>query len=62
MKGSKMNDMYDVTYTAYEKGTNYIVSEGTMPVRTSSAYMAEQTVKSMFSSTELIIRTVRKVN
>jgi hypothetical protein len=48
--------MYNVTYTAYEKGSSMIVSEGTMPVNTSSSYMAEQTVKAMFASTDIVIR------
>jgi hypothetical protein len=48
--------VYNVTYTAYEKGTSNVVSEGTMPINTSSAYLAEETVKAMFSSTEIIIR------
>ena len=41
--------IYNVTYTVYEKGSNNVVSEGTMPINTSSAYLAEQTVKSMFN-------------
>ena len=48
--------VYNVTYTAYEKGTSMVVSEGTMPVHTTSFYLAEQTVKAMFSGTDLIIR------
>lgn len=48
--------IYNVTYTAYEKGSSMVVSEGTMPINTSSAYLAEQTVKAMFSNTDIIIR------
>ena len=48
--------VYNVTYTAYEKGTSNVVSEGTMPINTSSAYMAEETVKAMFNGTEVIVR------
>jgi hypothetical protein len=48
--------VYNVTYTAYEKGTSNVVSEGTMPINTSSAYLAEETVKAMFNGTEVIIR------
>ena len=51
--------IYNVTYTAYEKGSNNVVSEGTMPINTESAYIAEQTVKAMFSSTDIIIRYTR---
>lgn len=47
---------YRVTYTAYEKGSCNVVSEGVMEVKTSSAYAAEQTVKAMFSALEVIIR------
>jgi hypothetical protein len=48
--------IYNVTYTAYEKGSCMVVSEGTMPINTSSAYLAEQTVKAMFANTDIIIR------
>jgi hypothetical protein len=48
--------VYNVTYTAYEKGTTYIISEGVMPVNTTSAYQAEQTVKALFNGAEVIIR------
>ena len=48
--------IFNVTYSAYERGSNNIVSEGTMPVNTETAYMAEQTVKAMFNGTEVVIR------
>ena len=48
--------IYNVTYTAYEKGSCMIVSEGTMPINTSSSYLAEQTVKAMFANTDIVIR------
>ena len=48
--------IYNVTYTVYEKGSNNVVSEGTMPINTSSSYLAEQTVKSMFNGADVVIR------
>ena len=50
---------YQVTYTAYEKGSNNVVSEGTMPINTSLSYLAEQTVKAMFSGLEVVVRYVK---
>ena len=47
---------YRVTYTAYEKGSCMVVSEGTMSINTESSYMAEQTVKSIFNGLDVIIR------
>jgi hypothetical protein len=47
---------YNVTYTAYEKGSSMVVSEGVMPINTSSAYLAESAVKAMFNGAEVIIR------
>lgn len=47
---------YNVTYTAYRPGSTEVVSEGIMLVHTTSFYMAEQTVKTMFSGSEVIIR------
>ena len=47
---------YNVTYTAYERGSSNVVSEGTMPVNAESAYMAEQTVKAMFGGAEVTVR------
>jgi hypothetical protein len=46
----------NVTYTAYEKGTNIVISEGVYPVAGSNAWTAEQTVKAMFSGLDVIIR------
>ena len=47
---------YKVTYTAYEKGSCMVVSDGVMEVNTESSWQAEQTVKAMFSGLEVIIR------
>lgn len=47
---------YRVTYTAYERGSCSVVSEGIMEVNTSSAYLADQTVLAMFAGLEVIIR------
>jgi hypothetical protein len=52
--------VYQVTYTAYEKGTSNVLSEGTMPVNVSSFWEAEQTVKAMFNGLEVIIRYVNQ--
>jgi hypothetical protein len=46
----------NVTYTAYEKGSNIVMAEGTIPVQGSNAWTAEQTVKAMFSGLDVIIR------
>lgn len=51
-----MSNTYNVTYTAYRPGSSEVISEGVIPVQTSSAYMAEQTVKAMFANLEVIIR------
>ena len=48
--------VFNVTYTAYEKGSSNVVSEGVMPVNTSTSYVAEQTVKAMFNGLDVIIR------
>ena len=48
---------YNVTYTAYEKGsTCNVVSDGVMPINTTSFYMAESAVKAMFGGCDVIIR------
>lgn len=47
---------YKVTYTAYEKNSCMVVSEGTMEINTSSAYQAEQAVKAIFNSLDVVIR------
>jgi len=49
---------YQVTYTAYEKGSSVVVSEGTIPVQTTQAYLAESTVKAMFNGCDVVIRYV----
>ena len=46
----------NVSYTAYEKGTNIVISEGVHPVAGSNAWTAEQTVKAMFSGLDVVIR------
>ena len=53
--------VYNVTYTVYRPGSGEVLSEGTMPINTSSAYMAEQTVKTMFGSAEVVIRYTNPV-
>ena len=50
--------IFNVTYTAYEKNSNVIVSEGTMPIHADSSYVAERTVKAMFANTNIIVRYV----
>ena len=47
---------YRVTYTAYEKGSCMVASEGVMEITTSTSWQAEQTVKAMFSGLDVIIR------
>ena len=47
---------YKVTYTAYEKGSCMVASEGVIELDTTSSWQAEQTVKAMFSGLEVIIR------
>jgi len=47
---------YKVTYTAYEKGSCMVASEGVMEINTSTSWQAEQTVKAMFSGLDVIIR------
>ena len=49
---------YNVTYTAYEKGSTVVVSEGTIPVQTSQAFLAENTVRAMFNGCDVIVRYV----
>ena len=53
-----MAQTYQVTYTAYESGTNNVLSEGTIPVQALNSFMAENTVKLMFRGSEVIIRYV----
>lgn len=47
---------YKVTYTAYEKGSCMVISEGVMEINTSSAYLAEQSVKAIFFGLDVIVR------
>jgi len=47
---------YKVTYSAYAKGSNEVVSEGVMDINTSTAYQAEQAVKAIFAGLDVIIR------
>ena len=56
-----MSDTYNVTYTAYRPGSGEVISEGVIPIQTTSAYMAEQAVKEMFNSSEVIIRYTNRV-
>ena len=46
----------NVTYTAYEKGSSIVMAEGTIPVAGSNAWVAENTVKAMFSGLDVVIR------
>lgn len=48
--------VYKVTYTAYEKNSCMIVSEGVLEINTSSAYLAEQAIKAIFQGLNVIIR------
>ena len=52
----------DVTYTAYERGTSNVISEGTVPIPGSNCWTAEETIKAMFNGLEVVIRTSRVVN
>ena len=47
---------HKVTYSAYEKGGSMVISEGVMEINTSSAYLAEQSVKAIFHGLDVIIR------
>ena len=47
---------FKVTYTAYEKGSCMVVSEGLMEVNTTTAWQAEQAVKAIFTGLDVIIR------
>lgn len=50
--------VFNVTYTVYRPGSGEVLSEGTMPVDVTTSYQAEQTVKAMFSGSEVLIRYV----
>jgi hypothetical protein len=39
---------YKVTYTAYEKCSYMVASEGVMAINTQTSWQAEQTVKAIF--------------
>lgn len=52
-----MSNYVNVTYTAYEPGTGNVMAEGTMPIPGSNCWVAENTVRAMFSSLEVIIRS-----
>ena len=54
-------NIYRVTYTAYEKNSCMVVSEGTMEINTSSAYQAEQVVKAIFNSLDVVIRYTNNI-
>ena len=47
---------YKVTYTAYEKGSCMVASEGVMETNTQTSWQAEQTVKAIFKGLEVVIR------
>lgn len=47
---------YRVTYTAYEKNSCMVASEGAMDINTSTSYQAEQVVKAMLNSLDVVIR------
>ena len=47
---------YKVTYTAYEKGSCMVASEGVMEINTESFWQAEQTVKAIFNGLEVVIK------
>ena len=53
---------YKVTYTAYEKGSCMVVSEGIMEVNTQTSWQAEQTVKAIFKGLEVVIRYSNQLN
>jgi hypothetical protein len=57
-----MNDTYNVTYTAYGPGSGEVISEGVMPIQTTSAYMTEQALKAIFNGSEVIIRYTNRVS
>ena len=52
---------YKVTYSAYEKDSSTVASEGTMAINAESAYMAEQTLKAIFAGLEVIIRYTNNI-
>ena len=48
--------IFKVVYSAYEKNSCMVVSEGVMEINTSTSYQAEQAVKVMFSGLDVVIR------
>jgi len=48
--------IYKVTYTAHEKGSCMVASEGVIEVNTESSWQAEQTVKAVFNGLNVIIK------
>ena len=52
-----MTNHVNVTYTAYEPGTGNVMAEGTIPIPGTNCSVAENTVRAMFSSLEVVIRS-----
>lgn len=50
-----------VTYTAYQKGSSAVVTEGTIPVQTSSSINAGEAVRAMYPGLDVVIRDTRTV-
>ena len=50
--------IFNVNYTVYRPNSGEVLSEGTIPVNTSTSYQAEQTVKAMFGINDVMIRYV----
>ena len=46
----------NVTYTVYYPGSSTVLTEGTMPVNTTSSNAAEDTVRAMFHGNDVVIR------
>lgn len=57
-----MANRVEVTYTAYERGTSNVISEGTVPIPGSNCWTAEETIKAMFTGLDVVIRTSRVAN
>ena len=47
---------YYVSYTVYRPGSSEVISEGQMPINSSTNYQAEQAVKAMFQPNEVVLR------
>ena len=52
---------YKVTYTAYEKSSCMVASEGVIEINTSCAWQAEQTIKAIFNGFDVIIRYINSI-